>query len=1055
MSAAKVIIAEIDRSSRVPESKGVYAYMVLPLLKGRTDEAMFISNEDQFLEYCTPNNSIDVGMDLGHYVAIDFLRRSNKLWLSRAHNNATFSGIRIPADGTSGVSIRLTEDFVDPEQFVFGVNDAFLIYAESKGAWGDEIGIKITKNDRETLAFNVEVYWKGYRVEVFPCSRDPLAKDGYGQSLYIVDVLNGSKYVKALDNEYIAEDIKPKYIDATTTSWEKPYDIRGYADAAGTLTRVDEWTMKGGNPQIQATPLTVAGVAGVIKSGSSIPSEVTSDISKFSFGSNADIDNIKVDGLQVQANWTVTAGAFPAGSTDLNQSDPDSVVRLINPTLVTPWATGTAKVWSIEITDNLSGVDGFVVVEGSEIQYSAGDTGAIIASKVIAGLAVILSGNPEIDSIANGGAVLTVTYHEQVGDAKELRITTNSVLQYHSTYVSQSFQPEILGRPQIEVIHVTGEPQSDGDIAVGVETVAVLDADSKVTVASKIAAVVNAGTTYTATAAGETVTITYLANEPQNSLLLDELTTATGLDYLTQQTGITLTPAIPKVARVKLLGGNVYGEDFAVNLDGVHAIISAGSTTALMAASDIAAGAGWLAGREDIESVTSSGDEVSINYTAEGLDAPTPELVTGFTTIPHDLKLYNAQMFTASTGANAEIQGLKFITGNSSCLNELVYINGIPFNVTADDDTPDKVAQRLVDSGVANEIAGVQSIALSAIDPRIVEITYDLTSGDVPLSEVFSGFHAPAYLGAGSDGGVVSDSHMVKALDNQEPLDFNISMDGGWTTVGYQKELAEKAEMRKDHIAILSTPYQAEHSRNYMDAILDYRAKELNLNSTYAALFTGHLKIVDKFNDRKIWIPPTGAVGALASATMTDYEFWYPIAGERRGNLHYPIDVKHHFTDGELDLLQANQINPIWFEVGRGIKLWGQRTLSVRPSALDRINVRLLLIYIELAMGQFLKDSLFELITEEELERMIMGADIFMDGISQRKGVYNYRNEAIATAQDIDNNTIRFKTYLEPVKSLEYIIYNPIIMRTGAIESPASGSNSGLSGLDGLSASSS
>lgn len=140
----------------------------------------------------------------------------------------------------------------------------------------------------------------------------------------------------------------------------------------------------------------------------------------------------------------------------------------------------------------------------------------------------------------------------------------------------------------------------------------------------------------------------------------------------------------------------------------------------------------------------------------------------------------------------------------------------------------------------------------------------------------------PLALTSGSDGSAVTDSEMLQAIDdfaNPDSLPVTLLMDGGWATPAYQKQgLVAVCESRKDCVALLSTPYDKEASANYLNEIVDYKKTILNANTSYAALYTPHVKIFDKFNDRSIYVSPDGYAGAVISYTAANYELWYPPA---------------------------------------------------------------------------------------------------------------------------------------------------------------------------------
>lgn len=298
------------------------------------------------------------------------------------------------------------------------------------------------------------------------------------------------------------------------------------------------------------------------------------------------------------------------------------------------------------------------------------------------------------------------------------------------------------------------------------------------------------------------------------------------------------------------------------------------------------------------------------------------------------------------------------------------------------------------------------------------------------------------FMADGDDGSAVTDSNMITAANvftNKAAYSVTLLLDGGYTVPAYQIALDTIAQGRLDCVAILSTPYSAEAASTYMTDLVDYRKSDLNLNSSYSALYTPHVQIPDRFNDRKIYVSPDGYVGGSISFAANNYEIWFPPAGNRRGVLNV-LDLRRRFEDGELDLLANAGINPIKF--GKGFVVWGQKTLLQRASALDRLNVRLLLIVIEPAIQELLEDYLFEL--NEAGVRSIIETKIetYLEGIKSRKGVTDYdvvADESNNSADDIENNRLNVDIFIKPTRSIEEIPMRVVITPTNISFSEAAG----------------
>jgi len=295
---------------------------------------------------------------------------------------------------------------------------------------------------------------------------------------------------------------------------------------------------------------------------------------------------------------------------------------------------------------------------------------------------------------------------------------------------------------------------------------------------------------------------------------------------------------------------------------------------------------------------------------------------------------------------------------------------------------------------------------------------------------------AIVWLDGGDDGSAPTSGDFITAYDkfrNKSRYPLGLLMDGGFAEPSVQLNLIDIAEQRQDAVAILSTPYSAEASANYINALVDYRQTSLNANSSYAGLFTSHVKIYDKDIDTELYISPDGFVAGTIAHVMETFEPWYPSAGWRRGVLNV-LGLSRVFTEGEMDVLYDKGINPIKQDPVRGKAIWGQKTLYALPSALDRLYTRLLLNYMETNIASVLEGFIFELNDEATRAGISSLVDSFMASVKARRGVYDYKvvcDDTNNTPYVIDNYNLFVDVFIQPVKAAEYINLRVIITRTG------------------------
>lgn len=248
-------------------------------------------------------------------------------------------------------------------------------------------------------------------------------------------------------------------------------------------------------------------------------------------------------------------------------------------------------------------------------------------------------------------------------------------------------------------------------------------------------------------------------------------------------------------------------------------------------------------------------------------------------------------------------------------------------------------------------------------------------------------------LACGSDGATVTDSHMIIALNkmsNPSDIPLTILMDGGWTTVAYQQALYGMGASRNDCYVHLSVPYASEASSNYLNDVVKYRRITLNANTSFGGLCSPHVKILDVDNDRRIYVSPDGFFAAQMSETGSNNEMWIPGAGYTYGIIEV-LDLLRKYTEPEMDYLYDNGVNPIKFTPGRGIAIWGQKTLYSQPSYLQNSSVRMMLIVIEPAIKLALESYLWVGNTDASRATVKTLLTSYMEWIQARGGVVRFQ----------------------------------------------------------------
>jgi hypothetical protein len=206
-------------------------------------------------------------------------------------------------------------------------------------------------------------------------------------------------------------------------------------------------------------------------------------------------------------------------------------------------------------------------------------------------------------------------------------------------------------------------------------------------------------------------------------------------------------------------------------------------------------------------------------------------------------------------------------------------------------------------------------------------------------------------------------------------------------------------------------------------------------DSNYVATYYPWVKILDMDRNKPVWVPPSVVLpGVLAFNDRVAAE-WFAPAGLNRGGLTEVIEVKTRLTHSERDELYEARINPIAVFPSTGVCVWGQKTLQGRPSALDRINVRRLLIAAKKFIASATRYLVFEQNTTQTRTRFLNIVTPYLESIQQRQGLYAFRvimDESNNTPDIIDRGILYGQLYLQPARTAEFIILDFNIQSTGA-----------------------
>ena len=278
----------------------------------------------------------------------------------------------------------------------------------------------------------------------------------------------------------------------------------------------------------------------------------------------------------------------------------------------------------------------------------------------------------------------------------------------------------------------------------------------------------------------------------------------------------------------------------------------------------------------------------------------------------------------------------------------------------------------------------------------------------------------------------VSDyDNAVAVLGNKEAFNFNVLLAPGLyqehhaTTLG---TLIDLVEDRGDTIFIADlTSYGATVSTATTEAS--------ELNSSFAAGYWPWVKLQAQGLGRQVWAPASSVMGGVLAFNDAVAAEWFAPAGLIRGGIPGVIRAERKLSRTDRDTLYQGKVNPLATFPGSGVVAYGQKTLQTKASALDRVNVRRLLINLKRFIGAQANNLVFEQNTIATRNRFLATVNPYLENVIQRQGLYAFRvtmDDTNNTADVIDRNQLVGQIFIQPTKTAEFIVLDFVVEPTGA-----------------------
>ena len=281
--------------------------------------------------------------------------------------------------------------------------------------------------------------------------------------------------------------------------------------------------------------------------------------------------------------------------------------------------------------------------------------------------------------------------------------------------------------------------------------------------------------------------------------------------------------------------------------------------------------------------------------------------------------------------------------------------------------------------------------------------------------------------------GLVADNYTVSLnlLANRDLFRYNLIAAPGLTKQSHSAPLTtmvNTSQTRGDNLSVIDL-------RDYDSGINSVTAGAAGTDSSYAATYWPWLQTIDPDLGGQVWVPASTMMLGVYAFNDNAGEPWFAPAGLSRGGLSTVIRAERNLTNGNRNTLYEANVNPIATFPNTGVVVFGQKTLQKKASALDRVNVRRLLIALKNYISQIADNLVFEQNTIATRNNFLSQVNPYLESVQQRQGLYAFKvvmDESNNTPDVIDRNQLVGQIYLQPTKTAEFIYLDFNILPTGA-----------------------
>jgi len=299
--------------------------------------------------------------------------------------------------------------------------------------------------------------------------------------------------------------------------------------------------------------------------------------------------------------------------------------------------------------------------------------------------------------------------------------------------------------------------------------------------------------------------------------------------------------------------------------------------------------------------------------------------------------------------------------------------------------------------------------------------------GDV--SNIINLYEAISTNTQGLDGSDYDD--MITLLGNPEAFQFNVLFTPGLLNDKHPSQVTDiisNTIARGDNMYVMDLGI---YGTKLPEAVTQAQTRD----TSYAATYWPWVRIIDPSTGKHVWVPASTVIPGVYAFNDKVSAPWFAPAGINRGGLSTVLQAEYKLTQGNRDTLYANNINPIATLPQQGVVVYGQKTLQKSQSALDRVNVRRLMIELKSYIKQIADTIVFEQNTIQTRNSFLSRVNPYLEAIQQKQGLYAFRvvmDDSNNGPAVIDQNQLVGQIYIQPTRTAEFISLDFILQPTGA-----------------------